>query len=95
MLDVDDLKVIFISYRWQTLDPEMIRLVGLDPLMEKIVVVKSTIHYRADFEPIAREVIARRSGRDDLRTDPTGRPPSRSSPAARRAQHVVHRLQRG
>ncbi|HKW90399.1 MAG TPA: M81 family metallopeptidase [Methylomirabilota bacterium] len=57
VLDVDDVKVILISYRWQTLDPEMIRFVGIDPLMEKILVVKSTIHYRAAFEPIAREIV--------------------------------------
>ena len=57
VLDVDDVKVILISYRWQTLDPEMIRFVGLDPLGHKILVVKSTIHYRAAFEPIAREII--------------------------------------
>jgi microcystin degradation protein MlrC len=57
VLDVDDIKVILISYRWQTLDPEMIRFVGLDPLAEKILVVKSTIHYRAAFEPIASEII--------------------------------------
>ena len=57
VLDVNDVKVILISYRWQTLDPEMIRFVGIDPLLEKILVVKSTIHYRAAFEPIAKEII--------------------------------------
>jgi len=57
VLDVNDVKVILISYRWQTLDPEMLRFVGLDPLEHKILVVKSTIHYRAAFEPIAREII--------------------------------------
>ena len=57
VLDVNDVKVILISYRWQTLDPEMIRFVGIDPLGEKILVVKSTIHYRAAFEPIAKEII--------------------------------------
>jgi len=57
VLDANDIKVILISYRWQTLDPEMIRFVGIDPLLEKILVVKSTIHYRAAFEPIAKEII--------------------------------------
>ena len=50
-------KVILISLRWQTLDPEMLRFVGVEPTGEKIVVVKSTIHYRAAFEPIAREIV--------------------------------------
>jgi microcystin degradation protein MlrC len=57
VLDVNDIRVILISYRWQTLDPEMIRFVGIDPLEQKVVVVKSTIHYRAAFEPIAGEII--------------------------------------
>ncbi len=57
VLDVNDVKVILISYRWQTLDPEMIRFVGIDPLDHKILVVKSTIHYRAAFEPIASLII--------------------------------------
>jgi microcystin degradation protein MlrC len=57
VLDVADVKVILISYRWQTLDPEMIRFVGLDPLEHKMLVVKSTIHYRAAFEPLAREIV--------------------------------------
>jgi microcystin degradation protein MlrC len=57
VLDVNDVKIILISHRWQTLDPEMIRFVGLDPLDHKVLVVKSTIHYRAAFEPIASEII--------------------------------------
>ena len=57
VLDVNDLKVILISQRWQTLDPEMIRFVGIDPGAEKILVVKSSVHYRAAFEPIAHAIL--------------------------------------
>jgi microcystin degradation protein MlrC len=57
VLDVNDVKIILISHRWQTLDPEMIRFVGIDPLGEKVLVVKSSIHYRAAFEPIARAIL--------------------------------------
>jgi microcystin degradation protein MlrC len=57
VLDVDGVKVILISLRWQTLDPEMLRFVGIEPADEKVVVVKSTIHYRAAFEPIAHEIV--------------------------------------
>ena len=42
VLDVNDVKIILISNRRQTLDPEMIRVVGIDPLAEKILVVKSS-----------------------------------------------------
>ena len=57
VLQSGGVKVILISHRWQALDPEMIRLVGIDPTRERIVVVKSTIHYRAAFEPIAARII--------------------------------------
>jgi microcystin degradation protein MlrC len=57
VLEVDGVKIILISHRWQTLDPEMIRFVGIDPLAEKVLVVKSSIHYRAAFEPIARAIL--------------------------------------
>jgi microcystin degradation protein MlrC len=57
VLQSGGVKVILISHRWQTLDPEMIRLVGIDPTQERIVVVKSTIHYRAAFEPLAARII--------------------------------------
>lgn len=57
VLQSGGIKVILISHRWQTLDPEMIRLVGIDPCLERILVVKSTIHYRAAFEPLAARII--------------------------------------
>jgi microcystin degradation protein MlrC len=57
VLDVNDLKIILISHRRQTLDPEMISFVGIDPLAEKILAVKSSVHYRAAFEPIARAIL--------------------------------------
>lgn len=57
VLEVGGVKIILITHRWQTLDPEMIRFVGIDPERERILVVKSTIHYRAAFEPLAAEII--------------------------------------
>src|SRR2546428_402744 len=57
VLDVNDLKIILISLRWQTLDPEMLHVVGVDPAAERILVVKSSVHYRAAFEPLAHAII--------------------------------------
>ncbi|MBM4441951.1 MAG: M81 family metallopeptidase [Candidatus Rokubacteria bacterium] len=57
VLQSGGVKVILISHRWQTLDPEMIRITGIDPAAERILVVKSTIHYRAAFEPLAALII--------------------------------------
>ena len=57
VLDVNGVKIILISRRRQCLDPEMIRFVGIDPAAEKILVVKSSVHYRAAFEPLARAIL--------------------------------------
>jgi len=57
VLDVNDVKIILVSHRRQALDPEMIRFVGIDPLAEKILVLKSSVHYRAAFEPLARAIL--------------------------------------
>ncbi len=57
VLQTGGVKAVLISHRWQTLDPEMIRIVGIDPRRERIIVVKSTIHYRAAFEPLAARII--------------------------------------
>jgi microcystin degradation protein MlrC len=57
VLEVGGVKIILITFRWQTLDPEMIRFLGIDPERERILVVKSSIHYRAAFEPIAHEIV--------------------------------------
>ena len=34
-----------------------IRFVGIDPTAERILVVKSSIHYRAAFEPLAHTIL--------------------------------------
>ena len=50
-------EVILNEYRFQPLDPECARSVGIDPAKRKVVVVKSSVHYRASYEPIAAEII--------------------------------------
>lgn len=50
-------EVILNEYRFQPVDPEAARSVGIDPAHRKIVVVKSSVHYRAAYEPIASEII--------------------------------------
>lgn len=50
--------VIVSSQRHQSIDQQVFRHLGVDPTAQRLVAVKSTVHYRADFAPIAREVIA-------------------------------------
>ena len=50
-------KVVVGSERFQCLDQALFRHVGVEPAEERILVVKSTIHFRADFDPIAARTL--------------------------------------
>jgi microcystin degradation protein MlrC len=52
-----DLRVIVGVSRFQCLDQAILRHVGVEPAEEGIVAVKSTVHFRADFDPIAAETL--------------------------------------
>ncbi len=41
----------------QTADQGMFRFVGIDPQAQRILVVKSSVHFRADFQPIASAIL--------------------------------------
>ncbi len=55
--DNSDVRVIVGSSRSQCLDLAMIRHLGIEPTEQKIIAVKSTVHFRADFDPIASETL--------------------------------------
>jgi microcystin degradation protein MlrC len=52
-----EVRIVVGSSRSQCLDLAMIRHLGLEPTAQKIVAVKSTVHFRADFDPIAAETL--------------------------------------
>jgi len=52
-----DITLVVGSNRAQTADQAILRHIGADPETYKMVAVKSAIHFLADFEPIAQEVI--------------------------------------
>lgn len=51
------LSVVLASKRVQTFHPNVFRNLGIDPAVQKVVVVKSASHFHAAFAPIAREII--------------------------------------
>ncbi|HTQ76593.1 MAG TPA: M81 family metallopeptidase [Burkholderiales bacterium] len=55
------LRVVLASRKCQAADQEMFRHVGIEPRRERIVALKSSVHFRADFEPIAKEVLVVRA----------------------------------
>jgi microcystin degradation protein MlrC len=52
-----DVQVALSSLRYQCLDQDLLRAVGIEPADMAVVAVKSTVHFRADFDPIAAETI--------------------------------------
>lgn len=57
LLRIGGVRVVVSSVRTQCHDTEYFRRFGLEPGRHGIVVVKSTNHYRADFQPLAGMVI--------------------------------------
>ena len=54
-------RVVLASRKCQAADKEMFRHVGVEPVRERMMVLKSSVHFRADFEPIAKEVLVAKS----------------------------------
>lgn len=52
-----DVRIIVGSERMQCLDLAIFKHVGVQPEKQKILVVKSTIHFRADFDPISSKTL--------------------------------------
>ena len=52
-----DVRVVVGSKRCQCLDQALFTHIGIDPSRQRIVGVKSTVHFRADYEPIADKVL--------------------------------------
>ncbi len=57
VLELKGVRILVASHRLQTYDTEAFRAVGIDPIDTDILVVKSAMHFRAAFGPIASEVI--------------------------------------
>ena len=55
--EASEVRIVVGSSRSQCLDQAMIRHLGIEPGEQKIVCVKSTVHFRADFDPIAAETL--------------------------------------
>ncbi|MFQ5958491.1 MAG: MlrC C-terminal domain-containing protein, partial [Alphaproteobacteria bacterium] len=52
-----EVRVIVGCNRFQCMDREVFRHLGVEPSQQRIVVVKSTVHFRADFDAIAAETL--------------------------------------
>ena len=55
--EASDVRVVLGSHREQNADQAIFRHIGIDPSEQRIVAVKSAVHFLADYQPIAQEVI--------------------------------------
>lgn len=56
-LRIDGIRVVVSSHKAQLADQAMFRYVGIEPTEQAILVNKSSVHFRADFEPIAERLL--------------------------------------
>jgi microcystin degradation protein MlrC len=56
-LRIGGVRVVVASRKAQLADQAMYRYVGIEPTEQSILVNKSSVHFRADFEPIAETII--------------------------------------
>jgi len=56
-LRIGDVRAVVASHKAQLADQAMYRYVGIEPTEQKILVNKSSVHFRADFEPIAETLL--------------------------------------
>jgi microcystin degradation protein MlrC len=56
-LRIAGVRVVVASRKAQLADQAIFRYVGIEPTEQGILVVKSSVHFRADFEPIAETIL--------------------------------------
>ncbi|MEM7172586.1 MAG: M81 family metallopeptidase [Pseudomonadota bacterium] len=57
LLRVGGVRIAVSSHGEQAADQAMFTHLGVDPSRTQVLVLKSSVHYRADFQPIAQEVL--------------------------------------
>lgn len=57
LLELNGVRIAVASSKVQLADQAMLRHLGVEPAAEKILALKSTVHFRADFQPIAEAVL--------------------------------------
>ena len=56
-LRINDIRVVVASAKVQLADQAMFRFIGIEPTEQAILVLKSSAHFRADFTPIAEQIL--------------------------------------
>jgi len=72
-LEIDGIRIAVVSGKKQLLDRELLRMVGIHAEQMRIIVVKSSNHFRADFQPIASHVLVAKAA-GPMAADPADLP---------------------
>jgi microcystin degradation protein MlrC len=81
-LRIGDVQVVVGSRKVQLADQEMFRFIGIEPREQSILVVKSSVHFRADFAPIAADILVC-AAPGPMPVDPAALPWRRLAPGMR------------
>ena len=57
LLQVGGVRIIVASRKMQPMDKALFRHVGIEPAAQKILALKSSVHFRADFQDIAGGIL--------------------------------------
>ena len=81
-LEIDGIRIAVVSGKKQLLDRELLRMVGIHTEQMRIVVVKSSNHFRADFQPHASHVLVAKAA-GPMAADPADLPWKKLSASTR------------
>jgi len=81
-LRLGGVRVVVSATKTQMLDRNLFRVGGVQPEEMAILVVKSSVHFRADFQPIAHEVLVAKAP-GPMQADPADLPWTRLQPGIR------------
>jgi microcystin degradation protein MlrC len=81
-LRIDGVHVVVSSHKAQMLDRNLYRVGGIEPERMKILVNKSSVHFRADFAPIAAAILVAKAP-GPMQADPGDLPWRRLAPGIR------------
>ncbi|MES2712532.1 MAG: M81 family metallopeptidase [Pseudomonadota bacterium] len=73
LLRIGGVRVLIVTRKMQALDQALLRHIGVEPSEQKILALKSSVHFRADFQPIAAQVIIA-AAPGPVVADPSGLP---------------------
>ncbi|CAB3752500.1 M81 family metallopeptidase [Paraburkholderia humisilvae] len=81
-LRIEGVRIAVSTIKMQVFDRNLFRVAGIEPERMKILVNKSSVHFRADFEPIAHAILVAKSP-GPMAADPADLPWTRLDPDLR------------